>query len=137
MDSPLDKHLALIGFMGAGKSVIGERVARLVGRPFHDVDLEIEAALQISIASYWAEEGEEAFRKREAAATVAALRDPNPSVLALGGGAVTIPAVREELKRRAVTVLVDIDVETAWQRSRSRRSLVVSRICRISARLLS
>jgi shikimate kinase / 3-dehydroquinate synthase len=117
LDSPLEKHLALIGFMGAGKSTMGEEVARRIGRPYRDLDLEIEAALQTSIASYFAEEGEEAFRKREAAATATALRDPTPSVLALGGGAVTSSAVREELRRRAVTVLVDVDVETAWQRA--------------------
>jgi shikimate kinase / 3-dehydroquinate synthase len=103
--------------MGAGKSTLGEEVARLIGRRFRDLDLEIEVSLQTTIASYFAEEGEEAFRKLETAATVAALRDRTPSVLALGGGAVTSGAVREELKRRAVTVLVEIDAETAWQRT--------------------
>jgi len=117
LESPLDKHLALTGFMGAGKSTMGEEVARLIGRPFRDLDREIEAALQTSIASYFAEEGEEAFRKREAAATVAALRDPRPAVLALGGGAVTSSAVRDELKRRAVTVFLDVDAESAWERA--------------------
>ncbi len=115
---PLDKHLALIGFMGAGKSTLGAEVAERIGRPFRDLDLEIEATLQTSIASYFVEAGEEAFRKREAIATVAALRDREASVLALGGGAVTSTAVREELKRRAVTVLVEVDAAVAWERSR-------------------
>ncbi len=115
--SALDRHVALVGFMGAGKTTVGEEVAERIGRPFRDLDREIEAALSTSIASYFAEEGEEAFRKREAAATVEALRDPRPSVLALGGGAVTSPAVREELKRRATAVLLDVDAETAWERA--------------------
>jgi 3-dehydroquinate synthetase/shikimate kinase len=104
--------------MGAGKSTLGAQVAERIGRPFRDLDREIEASLQTSIASYFAEAGEEAFRKREAVATVAALRDPRPAVLALGGGATMSVAVREELRRRAVTVLLEVDAATAWERSR-------------------
>jgi shikimate kinase / 3-dehydroquinate synthase len=115
--SALDRHVALVGFMGAGKTTVGKEVAERIGRPFRDRDREIEAALSTSIASYFVEEGEEAFRKREAAVTVKALRDPRPSVLALGGGAVTSAPVREELKRRATTVLLEVDVETAWERA--------------------
>jgi 3-dehydroquinate synthetase len=103
--------------MGAGKTTTGAEVAQRIGRPFRDLDREIEAALSTSIASYFAEEGEEAFRKREAAATVAALRSATPSVLALGGGAVTSVAVRDQLKRQAVTVLLEVDLDTAWKRA--------------------
>jgi len=114
--------------MGAGKSTMGENVARLIGRPFRDLDRELEALLDTTIASYFAEEGEEAFRKREATATIAALRDRTPSVLALGGGAITSSGVRDELKRRALTALVDVDVETAWRRAeRSGRPLARER----------
>jgi shikimate kinase/3-dehydroquinate synthase len=117
LGSPLEKHVALIGFMGAGKSTVGAEVAKRIGRRFVDLDREIEAALNTSIASYFVEAGEEAFRKREAAATVSVLRDPRPAVLALGGGAVASGAVRDELARRAVTVLLDVDPEVAWERS--------------------
>jgi shikimate kinase/3-dehydroquinate synthase len=113
---PLARHLALVGFMGAGKTTIGEEVARRIGRPFRDVDREVELALNTSIASFFAAEGEEAFRVREAAATVAALRAPTPSVVALGGGAVTREPVRRALREHAVTVLLPVDVETAWER---------------------
>ena len=47
---------------------------------------------------------------------MSALRESEPSVLALGGGAVTQPAVREALREHAVTVLLDVDAETAWER---------------------
>jgi shikimate kinase/3-dehydroquinate synthase len=103
--------------MGAGKSTIGAEVARRIGLPFRDVDREIELALGTSIASFFAAEGEDAFRVREAAQTIAALRDPSPSVLALGGGAVTQEAVRTALPEHAVTVHVDVDVGTAWERA--------------------
>jgi shikimate kinase / 3-dehydroquinate synthase len=102
--------------MGAGKTTLGEEVARRIGRPFRDVDREIELSLRTSIKSFFATEGEEAFRVRESAMTISALRDATPSVFALGGGAVTQPAVREALRERALTVLVDVDPKTAWER---------------------
>jgi shikimate kinase / 3-dehydroquinate synthase len=116
VDSPLTKHVALVGFMGAGKTTLGEDVARAAARPFRDLDRELELAFETSIASYFAEHGEDAFRVQEAARTVSALRASEPSVLALGGGAVTQPAVREALRENAVTVLLDVDAETAWAR---------------------
>ncbi len=102
--------------MGAGKTTLGEEVARRTGRPFRDVDREVELSLRTSIASFFAAEGEEAFRVREAAATVEALRSRTPSVLALGGGAVTQEPVRRALREQAVTVHLPVDAETAWQR---------------------
>jgi shikimate kinase/3-dehydroquinate synthase len=114
--SVLRRHVALVGFMGAGKSSLGEEVARRIGLPFRDVDAEVERSLRTSIASFFAVEGEEAFRVRETAATVQALRATAPAVLALGGGAVTREPVRAALREHAVTVLVDVDAETAWRR---------------------
>jgi 3-dehydroquinate synthetase len=102
--------------MGAGKSVLGQEVARRIGRPFVDVDREVELSLSTTIASFFAAEGEDAFRVRETAATVAALRAPVPAVLALGGGAVTREPVRKALREHAVTVLVVVGAETAWSR---------------------
>jgi 3-dehydroquinate synthetase/shikimate kinase len=104
--------------MGAGKTTLGEEVARRTGRPFRDVDREVELSLETSIASFFAAEGEEAFRIRETAATVSALRSPVPSVLALGGGAVTREPVRNALREHAITVLLPVGVETAWERAR-------------------
>lgn len=103
--------------MGAGKSTLGEEVSRRLGRPFRDLDRELETSLGTSIASYFAEEGEEAFRKHEAVASVAALREPTPSVLALGGGAIQSPAVREALRQHTLAVQVAVDPETAWERT--------------------
>ena len=114
---PLNRHVALVGFMGAGKTTLGEEVARRIGLPFRDLDREIELSLRTSIKSFFATEGEEAFRVRECGMTVNALRDPRPTVFALGGGAVTQSAVREVLRERALTVLVEVDPTTAWERT--------------------
>ena len=72
--------------MGAGKSTIGAALAERLGRPFVDVDREIE--LEQPIAQIFAQSGEAAFRDREAKHALDALRSGVPSVIALGGGAV-------------------------------------------------
>jgi 3-dehydroquinate synthetase/shikimate kinase len=107
----VDRHIALIGFMGAGKTTIGEEVARRTGRPFVDTDADIEAR-HGSIKELF-ERGEAEFRQLEAAVVEDALGRAEPSVIALGGGA--YEAARAE---RALAVLLDVDVDTAWKRSR-------------------
>jgi 3-dehydroquinate synthetase len=110
----LNRHLALVGFMGAGKTGLGKEVAPRIGRSFVDVDAEITG----DIPRFFREHGEAAFRKREEEVTVSALASEPPAVLSLGGGAVTSRAVCEALRERAVTVLVDVDPDTAWERVR-------------------
>ena len=46
----LDRHIALIGFMGAGKTTLGAELAERLGRPFVDVDREVEQVTGRSIA---------------------------------------------------------------------------------------
>jgi shikimate kinase / 3-dehydroquinate synthase len=115
--SALNRHLALVGFMGAGKSTLGREVAARLGRRFVDVDRTIEERAGISIPELFATQGEPEFRRAEAAAIRELLAAPDPSVIALGGGAVTHEETRD-LLRVARTVLVVIDVDTAWKRVR-------------------
>jgi shikimate kinase / 3-dehydroquinate synthase len=120
----LDRHIALIGFMGAGKSTLGSELADRLRRPFVDIDREIGDGG--TIARIFETEGEPSFRAREAQQVVAALDRREPAVLALGGGAVGTARVRDAVRARAFTLLVDVDVDTAWRRSRgSNRPLAV------------
>ena len=112
----LDRHIALVGFMGAGKSTLGDVLAERLGRPFIDIDREIER--DVSIPELFATEGEAGFRVREAKHVLAALERRGPAVIALGGGAVETEQVRGAVRRHALAVLVEVDVDTAWQRSR-------------------
>jgi shikimate kinase / 3-dehydroquinate synthase len=114
---PLDRHVALIGFMGAGKSTLGREVAQRLDREFHDLDDEIEAASGKTVAELFDQFGEDGFRELEVL-HLSRLHDREPAVIAVGGGAVTTEAVRDLLRRRAVAVLVEVDVETAWDRVR-------------------
>jgi 3-dehydroquinate synthetase/shikimate kinase len=112
----LDRHLALIGFMGAGKTTLGALAAMRLGRRFIDLDRELERSLQQTIPELFEQRGEEEFRVLEAEATLSALCNERPAVLALGGGAVETPSIRRALKENALTVLVDVDAQTAWTR---------------------
>jgi shikimate kinase / 3-dehydroquinate synthase len=108
----VDRHLALIGFMGAGKSTIGAEVAERIGRPFIDTDAEIEAR-HGPIPDLF-ERGEAEFRRLERDFVREVLSSADPAVISLGGGA--FEALDQD---RVHAVLIDVDVETAWERSRA------------------
>ncbi|MBA2295783.1 MAG: shikimate kinase, partial [Actinobacteria bacterium] len=113
----LGRHLALAGFMGAGKSSLGREVAERLGRVFVDLDHEVESRAGRSIAELFDEQGEAAFRALEEQAAADTLRGAEPVVVALGGGAVLPESTRRELARRAFTVVLDVEAEDAWHRT--------------------
>jgi 3-dehydroquinate synthetase/shikimate kinase len=114
----LDRHVALVGFMGAGKTTVGREVARRVGRAFVDLDEEIEKRRGMPVAEIFERDGEDAFRSQEAAAATEVLTRSPKLVVALGGGAVShSPDIRAELRRTAFTVWLDVEVDAAWQRA--------------------
>ena len=110
MATAVDRHIALIGFMGAGKTTVGREVAQRTSRPFVDTDAEIEA--RHGPISKLFERGEAQFRRIEAEIVEEALGRAQPSVIALGGGAYEAAA-----SERALPVLLDVDADTAWERS--------------------
>jgi 3-dehydroquinate synthetase/shikimate kinase len=110
----LGKHIALVGFMGAGKSTIGHEVAHAMHRPFLDTDEEFERR-HGPIAAFFAERGEAEFRRLEELVVAEALTTPEPAVIALGGGAVLSPVTRDRLQA-AFVVHVEVEVERAWAR---------------------
>ncbi len=124
----LDRHVALAGFMGARKTTLGREAARLLGRPFVDLDAAIEQQAGSTIAELF-ERGEESFRKIEERVAGEVLASPVPAVIALGGGAVLSAATRALLRERALTVLLEVDVDDAWGRiGGSRRPLAKDRV---------
>ena len=73
--------------MGARKTTLGRDAARVLGRPFVDVDGAI-AEEHGPIHELFAAQGEAAFRELEARVVREALARPEPTVIAVGGGAV-------------------------------------------------
>lgn len=88
-EEPRPRHVALVGFMGCGKSTVGPLLAARLGARFVDTDALIVAdAGGRSIPELFAAEGEAAFRAREARAVAAACASAEPAVIATGGGVV-------------------------------------------------
>jgi shikimate kinase/3-dehydroquinate synthase len=114
----LDRHLALVGFMGAGKTTLGLAVAERLGRRFVDLDREIEQSVHESIPEIFERRGEAGFRVLEQVAAQETLCSGKPAVVALGGGAVTSPAIRTALHEHALSVYVEVEPDIAWQRVR-------------------
>jgi shikimate kinase/3-dehydroquinate synthase len=100
----------LVGFMGAGKTTVGQVLAPLLGWDFCDMDALVERRTGLSIARLFAERGEAAFREQErrAAEVVTGL---DRTVVAAGGGAFAFEATRDLLRRGALTVWLRCDLE--------------------------
>ncbi|RZO57122.1 MAG: shikimate kinase, partial [Limisphaerales bacterium] len=79
------ENLALVGFMGCGKSSVGRLVARDLGFDFVDTDALIVERAGIPISEIFATEGEAAFRRLERE-TLAELETRTGQVIATGGG---------------------------------------------------
>ncbi len=114
------RPVVLVGLMGAGKTVVGRRLARALGRSFRDADEEIAAAAGMTIPDIFELYGEAAFRDLERRVIARLMRDP-PGVLALGGGAFVDPGIRALVKREAVSVWLRADLDTLLRRTERRR----------------
>lgn len=114
------RPLVLVGMMGAGKTTVGRRIARRLGRDFIDSDEEIERAAQMSIPEFFAQRGEPEFRAGETRVIARLLKEDN-IVLATGGGAFVQPETRALVKADAVSVWLKADLDVLFARV-SRRS---------------
>ena len=113
-----DRPVAVVGFMGAGKTTAAQAFARASGGVAVDADAEIESRAGKPISQIFAADGEPAFRAAEERVTLELLdRAPadGPRFVALGGGAIGSEAIRRALHRHLV-IWIDVDADTAWRR---------------------
>jgi shikimate dehydrogenase len=97
------QNIALIGMPGSGKSTVGRILAQAMGRPFADIDGQIEAAAGKSIPQVFADDGEETFRRLETR-ILAEEAKKSGMVLATGGGVVTRPENLDLLRQNSLIV---------------------------------
>lgn len=125
--SPPRRPLALVGFMGAGKTVVGALVAERSHADFYDLDHLVEDQAGLSIAEIFATHSEAAFRAFEKE-TLPRLLLPG-AVVALGGGVVMDDDNWRLITERATTVHLRVPFDVIWTRIKNlgTRPLIVNR----------
>jgi shikimate kinase/3-dehydroquinate synthase len=118
--APEGRALVFVGFMGAGKTTAARRLARTLGLEVTDADAVIAEHIGMPIDRCFAEQGEAAFRAIEAELVGEMLERADGGVYSLGGGALHSERIRDALRRRHITVLLDVDVNVAWERAAGR-----------------
>jgi 3-dehydroquinate synthase len=109
------KNIVLVGFMGTGKSIIGQKLSAKLGLPFFDTDKIIEEEANMTIGEIFSRDGEETFRAMERE-TIARLSQMEGCVIATGGGAVLAKENMEHLKQKGVIVCLKADPKVILQR---------------------
>jgi 3-dehydroquinate synthase len=112
---PPNRNVVITGFMGTGKTTVGRLLAERLGRPFFDMDDQIEAHFGKPIPRVFAEEGEAAFRVVE---SQLCRRFANESgvVVSTGGGALVSPANRHALAESGVIICLTASVDAILER---------------------
>lgn len=105
-------HIILIGFMGAGKTSIGKRLAKRSGLTFADTDELIEARQQEKISDIFARHGEPYFRDLETEILRELLREEKRLVISVGGGLPVRRENREYLRRLGTVIYLKAQADT-------------------------
>ena len=124
--SSLNKTVALVGMMGAGKTSIGKRLAARLEVGFRDADHEIEAAAGMTVAEIFAKYGEPEFRRLERS-VIARLLGEAPHVLATGGGAYMDDDTRDAMRANAFTIWLKAPIDILLGRVKKRQEQDKSR----------
>lgn len=113
--------IVLCGFMGCGKTTVGKRLAKEMGRDFLDLDHYIEEKEGMTVSEIFAAYGEEGFRQRESLAAEEAARR-GEVVIACGGGTVLRRQNVEAFHENGGTiVLLDVPLAVLQRRLQNDR----------------
>lgn len=107
--------IALVGLMGAGKSVIGRKIATLLDIPFIDGDTEIETAAKMPVAEIFESYGEPEFRRLEAS-VIKRVLEKGPQILATGGGAFMNAETRNEIHQNGISLWLSAGIDLLMER---------------------
>ena len=111
------RNIALVGFMGVGKSTVGQILASVLNFEFIDTDRIIETQTGRRIAEIFAQDGEPAFRAMETE-TVRELEDRSRLVISTGGGLIVNPVNLASLRQHALIVCLWASPAVIYERVR-------------------
>ncbi len=102
-------NVVLVGMPGCGKSTVGKCVAEALNRPFYDADEEIEKATGRTPAQIITQDGEGAFRLVETQVLTSLCKESG-TVIATGGGAVTIPENKDIIRQNSAVIFLERNI---------------------------
>ena len=115
-----EKSIVFIGFMGVGKTTVGELVAKKLYRSFIDIDKEIEKFFDIPIVDVFKVVGEKVFREKEKE-MIKDFCTQKLKVISLGGGAYMQEEVRKITLENCIVIFLDI----TWQIWKERLNIII------------
>jgi shikimate kinase len=110
--------VAIVGYMGSGKTTLGRLLARATGLEFVDLDRAIVKNAGKEISEIFAEHGEDHFRDLEHEALRDALEGKTPSCIVACGGGVVVRSENRALLRDVTTVFLREDTDVLYRRTR-------------------
>lgn len=116
-DSSVIRRILLVGFMGSGKTLVGQALSRRLGWEFRDFDQEIRTRVGLPIPEIFRQHGEAWFREMEVELGSRLLREEGV-VLASGGGWASREGWLEELPSGTLSVWLKVSAEEAVRRVR-------------------
>lgn len=115
MISNLPERIFLCGFMGAGKSVVGQALAEKLGRPFLDLDKKIKEKAGRSIPEIFEGSGESEFRALERKAVLEVV-DEFEGIVALGGGSLQNQHMLDHIKLNGLLIFIETPISVILDR---------------------
>lgn len=109
------RHLVLVGLMGAGKTSVGKRLAQRLGLPFIDSDHAIEESANMTVPEIFALRGEAEFRSGERRVIARLLNEPQ-QVIATGGGAYMDAETRERIRGKGIAIWLKAELPVLMRR---------------------
>ncbi|BCU80467.1 shikimate kinase [Polycladomyces abyssicola] len=116
-----EKNIVLIGFMGVGKTTVGQLVAKKLYRDFIDIDEEIEKIYNMSVTDIFRKIGETEFRRVERELIVNICNHKKLKIISLGGGAYLQEEVRKVCLSKCIVYFLDL----SWESWKERLPLII------------
>ncbi len=114
-------NITLCGMMGAGKSVIGKKLAEKIDFSFFDIDNLIEKNARKSINKIFKDHGEKYFRDLEEKITLDVLQNKK-SIISLGGGAISNSKIRSLLKKNSLNIYLKVSINSLEKRLKNSKN---------------